>query len=154
VSTQRIPFGVIVAIALTGIVVSALAASLLITYQNVSSTGNVKAVGIGVYSDSGCNNNVTSIDWGFLESGAQINRTVYLQNSGNVPLRLNITTNSWDPVSACDYITLSWNREGYVLGTDQSTRVVQAVLTLSISPSTTGITGFGFDIILTGTENA
>jgi len=151
---QKIPFGVIVAIALTGIFVSALAASLLIAYQSVPSTGNVKAVGVGVYSDSGCNNNVTSIDWGFLEPGTTINKTVYIRNNGNVPVTLNITTNGWNPISAHDYITLSWNREGYVLGTGQSTRVAQAFLTLSVSSNTTGITSFSFDIIITGVEHA
>jgi hypothetical protein len=154
VSMQKIPFGVVAAIAFTGIVLSVLAASLLTAYQSVPSTGNVKAVGVGVYSDSGCNNNVTSIDWGLLTPGATINKTVYIRNNGNVPVTLNITTNSWNPASAHTYITLSWNREGYVLGTGQSTRVTQALLTLSVSFNTIGITSFSFNIIITGTEHA
>ncbi len=151
-SMQRIPFGVVVAIALTGIFLSALVAGLLVAYQRIPSGGNVKSVDVSVYSDSGCNNNVTSIDWGFLEPGAQINKTVYIRNNGNVPLVLDITTNNWNPEATQNYINLSWNREGYVLGTSQSTRVVETVLTLSVLSNTTGITSFSFDLIITGTE--
>jgi hypothetical protein len=154
VSMQKISFGVIVAIALTGIVISALAASLLLASQTVPTSGNLKAVGVGVYSDSGCSNNVTSIDWGFLAPEAQINKTVYIRNNGNVPITLNITTNDWNPMSTQNYITLRWNREGYVLGTSQSTRVTQAFLILSVSSTIAGITNFSFSIIITGTEQA
>jgi len=153
-SMQKIPLGVVAAIVLIGTALTAVAASLLMAYQSVPSTGSVKGVGVGVYSDSSCNNNVTSIDWGFLEPGATINKTVYIRNNGNVPLTLNITTNGWNPMSAHNYITLIWNREGYVLGTTQSTRVIQTSLSLSVSSNTSGITTFSFDIIVTGTEHA
>jgi hypothetical protein len=149
---QKIPVGVIFAIAITGLVLSVLAAGLLVGYQSVPNTGNVKAIGVGVYWDSSCTNNVTSIDWGFLEPGAVVNKTVYIRNNGNVPETLSMTTDNWDPASASTNMTLRWSREGYVLGTSQSTRVVGAVLTLSVSSSIAGVTSFSFDIIITGTE--
>jgi hypothetical protein len=147
---QRIGVGVIFAIAMTGIVVSVLAASLLMAYQRVPNAGNVKAVGVGVYRDSDCTSNVTSIDWGFLEPGATANVTVYIKNEGNIPVVLNMATDNWYPTSASDKITLSWNRESYVLNSGS----VQAVLTLSVSPNIEGVTSFSFDIIITGTEHA
>jgi len=51
---------------------------------------------------------------------------------------------------ASSYITLDWDRDDYVLSSGES---VQAVLTLSVSSSITGITSFSFDIVITGTES-
>ncbi|MCD6431687.1 hypothetical protein J7L33_03160 [Candidatus Bathyarchaeota archaeon] len=147
---QRVPVGVVFTIAVAGIIASVLAAGLLMAYQRVPSSGNVKAVGVGVYWDNACTNNVTSIDWGFLEPGATVNKTVYIKNEGNTPMVLNMTTDNWNPASASENITLSWNREGYVLNT--TAPVVQAILTLSVSPNISGVTNFSFDIIITGTE--
>ena len=147
---QRVPVGVVFTIAVAGIIASVLAAGLLMAYQRVPNSGNVKAVGVGVYWDNACTNNVTSIDWGFLEPGATVNKTVYIKNEGNTPMVLNITTDNWNPASASENITLSWNREGYVLNT--TAPVVQAILTLSVSSNISGVTSFSFDIIITGTE--
>jgi len=147
---QRVPVGVVFTIAVAGIIASVLAAGLLMAYQRVPSSGNVKTVGVGVYWDNACTNNVTSIDWGFLEPGATVNKTVYIKNEGNTPMMLNMTTDNWNPASASENITLSWNREGYVLNT--TAPVVQAILTLSVSPNISGVTSFSFDIIITGTE--
>jgi len=147
---QRIGVGVILAIAMTGIVVSVLAASLLMAYQSVPNTGAVKSVGVGVFWDDLCTSNVTSINWGPLEPGATANVTVYIQNKGSVPLVLNMITDNWYPDSASDYVMLTWNREGYILNT--KTPVVEAVLTLSILPNVTEFTNFSFDIIIAGTE--
>jgi hypothetical protein len=146
---QKIPIGAVLAIAATAIIFSALATGLLFAYQRVPNTGNVKAVGVGVYLDSDCTNNVTSIDWGFLEPGAVTNRTVYVKNDGNVRAMLNMTTSSWS-LGAYGNITLSWNREGYLLN---SGLVVQAVFTLSVSSNITGVTSFSFDMTITGTEH-
>jgi len=147
---QKVQVGAILAIAMTGVVVSVLAASLLMAYQSIPNTGNVKGVGVGVYWDSDCTSNVTSINWGLLEPGETASVTVYIENKGSIPVSLNMTTDNWNPTSASDDITLSWNREGYVLNT--TVPVVQTVLTLSVSPDTTGVTSFSFDIIITGTE--
>lgn len=143
--------GVILAVAMTVIVVSVLATTLLMAYRRVPNTGNVEGVGVGVYWDDDCTDNVTSINWGFLELGATSNKTVYIKNEGNLPVVLNMTTDNWNPTSAYENITLSWNREGYVLNT--TVPVTQAVLTLSVSPDISGVTNFTFDIIITGTEH-
>jgi hypothetical protein len=147
---QKINMITILAVTMTVIVVSVLAASLLVAYQRVPNSGNVKGVGVSVYWDSSCTNNVTSIDWGFLEPGTTTNVTVYIRNEGSIPVVLNMTTDNWNPTFASNNMTLSWNREGYVLNTTVST--VQTVLTLSVSPSINGVTNFTFDIVITGTE--
>jgi len=149
VAMQKIQVGAILAVAATVIVVSALAASLLVAYQRIPNAGDVKAVGVGVYWDSACTSNVTSIDWESLEPGATANVTVYIQNEGTIPVMLNMTTDDWNSASAQNYITLIWNREGNILNSED---VFQAVLTLSVSSDISGITSFSFDITITGTE--
>lgn len=150
-SMRKIPVGVILVIAMTVIAVSVLATSLLMARLRVPNVGNVKAVGVGVYWNSACTSNVTSIDWGFLEPGAIVNITVYIKNEGNIPVMLNMTTDNWNPTLDSNNITVSWNREEHVLDSES---VVQAVLVLSVSSDINGVTDFSFDIIVTGTEYA
>ncbi|MCK4433977.1 hypothetical protein KAU92_00700 [Candidatus Bathyarchaeota archaeon] len=149
-SMQKIHVGVILTIATIGIVVSVLATSLLVAYQGFPNAGNVRAVGVGVYWDNACTSNVTDIDWQFLEPGDTANKTVFIKNGGTLPLVLTMTTDNWNPTTASDYITLSWDRENYVLNT--TAPVVQAVLTLSVSSDISGVGAFSFDITITGTE--
>ena len=133
------------------VAVSALVSGLLIASQTIPNTGNVKAVGVGVYSDSACTQEVLSIQWGILDPGESSDETVYIRNEGNVAVVLNMATENWDPASASSYITLGWNlEEGYVLNHGQS---VETVLTLSVSSSISGVESFTFDIIITGTES-
>jgi len=129
---------------------STLVSGLLIASQTIQNTGNVKAIGVGVYSDSGCTNAVSSIDWGVLEPGAATDVTIYVKNEGSIAVVLSMTTNNWNPASASSYMTLSWNRENYALS---SGSVVSAVLTLSVSSGVSEITDFSFDIIIIGTES-
>jgi hypothetical protein len=146
---QKITMGTVLAIAVLGMVVTALGA--LVATRTISNTGNMKAIGVGVYWDSSCTSAVSSIDWGALEPGVTKNFTIYVKNEGNVQVRLSMTTSNWNPASASSYITLSWNRENYVLS---SGSVVSAVLTLSVSSSISGVTSFSFNIIITGTEQS
>jgi len=132
------------------VAVSTLVSGLLIASQTISNTGNVAAVGVGVYWDSGCTNAVSSIDWGALDPGASTDVTIYVKNEGSMAVVLGMTTNNWNPASASSYMALSWNRENYVLS---SGSVVHAVLTLSVSSGVSEITDFSFDIIITGTES-
>ena len=133
------------------VAVSTLVSGLLIASQTIPNTGKVKAIGVGVYSDSGCNQPVLSIPWGTLDPGETSNETVYICNKGNVAVVLSMTTENWSSASASSYITLSWNlEEGYVLNHEES---VETVLTLSVPSNISGVEKFTFDIIITGTES-
>lgn len=144
---QKIALATIFAVAIAAMATSALGA-FSVTYK-ISNVGNVKGVGVGVYSDVGCTNGLSSINWGVLSPGTNKQFTVYLKNEGNVPLKLTLSTGNWNPQSAASYLTLNWDRQNYVLSPGS---VVSAVLTLSVSSSTTGITSFSFEITITGTE--
>ncbi|NWF97253.1 MAG: hypothetical protein HXY34_14035, partial [Candidatus Thorarchaeota archaeon] len=132
---QKVGMGAILTIAVMATAVSALGA--IIASKTISNTGNLKAIGVGVYWDSACTNAVSSIDWGSLDPGVTRQFTIYVKNEGTVTLKLSMTVNNWSPASASNYITLSWNRENHVLSIGS---VVSATLTLSVSSGISGIT--------------
>jgi hypothetical protein len=113
----------------------------------LSSVGTVKALGVGVYWDSGCSQTVSSIDWGLAEPGAVKNVTVYIRNNGNAPTTLSLQTANWNPANATSYISLSWSYNGEMIDLNQ---VIGVNLSLSISSGIQGITTFSFDIVIVG----
>ena len=149
--TQKINVAAILVVALTGIIVTVVAASLLMAYQRVPNYGYVKSVGVGVYWDQACTENVTSIDWEILEPGSNRTQVIWIKNTGNTQVVLNMTTGNWTTPEAENYISLTWNREGQILNANQS---ISATLTLSVSTTITetDIVEFSFDMIITGTE--
>ena len=146
---QRIALATILAIALACIATTVLGA--LIARRIISNVGNIKAVGVGVYSDSSCTTPISSIDWGFLEPGSSKQFTIYVKNEGNVPIKLSMEVGNWNPPSASNYLTLTWDRQNHVLSPGDSS---SAVLTLSVSQDISGVASFSFDIIIIGAENA
>jgi len=113
--------------------------------KQVPSRGSVKSTTVGIYWDQALTNPVSSVDWGTLDPGSSVNRTMLIQNEGNTDAALSIGTSNWNPSDASSYITLSWDYGGQTLNANQ---VVQMKLTLFVSVSTTGITDFSFDITI------
>ena len=139
------------AIAATGLFLTLLTTGLLISYQTIPAGGTVTTVNIGVYLDSDCTQNATSIDWGLLRPGDNATKTVYIKNNGTAPVTLTMTTESWQPTNVHSLMTLTWNVENEVLNATQST---EAVLALSVSPDAGNLGDFSFNIIITGIEQA
>jgi len=111
--------------------------------------GTVKAMGVGVYWDSGCSNTVTSVNWGTVEPGSTNDVTVYIKNEGNAAETLSSTAENWNPSIASTYISLTWDYAGQVIDVGE---VVQVTLSLSVSDTIEGITSFSFDIIIIGSD--
>ena len=144
----------VVGLAVLGLVVVVAATALttlglLSSSRSVQSHGAIKAVNVGVYWDSGCTNASVSIGWGLLSPGASGNVTLFVRNEGNLPVRLSLSTQGWSPANASSYMSLGWNRDGYVLAVGN---VTSATLTLSVSSGISGITDFSFTTVITGTE--
>lgn len=144
---RKISTGAILALVAVGLVLTVTTAGLLTVTQSVSSSGTITAVNVGVYSDSGCTQNLTSISWGTISPGSSVAKTIYVKNTGNAQITLSMTTNSWSPTSANGPITLTWNKEATTLSVGASTA---ATLTLTVSSSISGITSFSFNIVITG----
>jgi archaellum component FlaG (FlaF/FlaG flagellin family) len=117
--------------------------------QNVSSSGTITtSPNIGVYSDSACTTNMTSINWGSVAAGGTATQTVYVKNTGTGSMTLSLAVSNWIPSGASTYITISWNQQGTQLSAGQS---VTATITLTVSSSITGITSFSNTIAISGT---
>ena len=147
--TRRISVGALIAVVATGLFLTLLTSGLLMSSQTVQSGGTVSSVNVGVYSDSGCTQNCTTIDWGPITPGNSATRTIYVKNTGTLPVTLSMTTGSWVPSNANTYLTLTWNQGGAVLAAGNS---VTAILTLTASSSAGNLTSFSFNIIITGTQ--
>ena len=146
------------AITVTAVVVGALAILFLLNGAatgsifgsvTVPAVGTVRAVGVGVYWNSGCTSIVSSVDWGVVEPGATKNVVVYIKNEGTDPVTLSLSTGNWNPSSASSYISLMWDYGGQVIAVDG---VVQVTLSLVVSDTIEGITSFSFDIVITGSD--
>ena len=144
----KLSAGLIIALAASGVFLTLVTAGIIAT-QTVASNGTVSAVNVGVYTNIQCTINCTSISWGTISPGDAPTRTVYVKNTGTVPVTLTMTTGSWTPSDADDYLTLTWNRQNTVLDAGQS---ISATLTLTVASSTDDLTDFSFDIMITGAE--
>ena len=153
VSGKRVAMmsAMIVLIGLSPITVSSTIMALKRKSLVIPSGGSVNivtppGVDVGVYWDSGCSSLVSSIDWGAIEPGSSKDVMVYIRNEGDAAVMLSMDTVNWIPSDASSYLSLSWDYGGQSVNPDE---VVQATLTLDVSPSIEGITSFSFDIVIT-----
>jgi hypothetical protein len=136
-----------------GLIISALALSastlaVLTVNKNLGSTGTITTTpNLGVYSDSACTQNVTTINWGTIAAGTNTTQTINIKNTGTGTMTLSMTISNWTPTAASTYITLTWDKQNTQLSAGQST---MATLTLTVSPSTTGITTYSNTITISG----
>jgi hypothetical protein len=144
---------VFIAIGMLLFVATAMFASSAITNQaskSVPSQGKLSVINLGVYSNSACTANLTSLDFGSIFSGGTSNVTCWIKNIGNSNEKLSLTTNTWSPVTVSQWLTLSWNQAGTVLIQNQ---VVSANLTLSVSPSVDpSLSSFTLNVVIAGTS--
>ena len=119
------------------------------TSKTLSSTGTIETIGVGVYTDIQCSSPLTSIAWGTLEPGENQSVICYIRNEGDLPSTLSMYTSNWNPSSAENYLTLSWNYNGGYINPDNS---VQVTFTLSVDESIEGVTSFAFDITIVGSS--
>jgi hypothetical protein len=113
----------------------------------LSSSGNIRTLNVGVYSDYACSQNLAAINWGDLSPGESVNRTIYVKNTGTAEITLSMTTTNWSPVNANGPLTIVWNKEGTKLSAG---KVATATLTLVVSENISDITTFAVTILVTG----
>ena len=145
----KLSLGATIAIAVTGLFLTMITAGALVSSQTIPSGGTITAVNVGVYSNSACTSNCTSIDWGTLSPGGSTTKTIYVKNTGTIPVTLSMAPANWSPSNANNYLTVTWSRANYALAAGAS---VSATLTLTASSSAGSLTNFGFDVVITGTE--
>ena len=144
---RKLPPRLILVIAAIVVLLSLTTAGLLTVTQTISSSGTITALNVGVYSDSAYTQSLTSISWGQIAAGGSASKTIYIKNTGNAPITLSMSTDSWGPSGANGPITITWDKSGASLNVGQST---SAVLTLAVSSSISGITSFSVNIEIIG----
>lgn len=143
---QKTTVGAVFLVAAVLLTVTTLA--ILQSTETISNSGNIKTVNVSAYQDSNCTIPLSSFTWGTLDAGSSAVRTMYIKNEGTVPMNLSMATNTWSPTNAPTYITVTWNRENATVTPGNN---VQANVTLTVSPSITGIASFTFTMVITGT---
>ncbi len=137
-------FGVVIISALMIVGVS----GLLTATKTIDSSGTIMAINIEVYSDLACTQPLSSLDWGIPEPGDTVNRVVYLKNTGNADMSLNMYVSNWTPSGVDTYLSLSWDQENTVITPDE---VLQSTISLLVDSGISGITDFSYQITLQGT---
>ena len=145
----KIPVSII-ALILVAIALSATTYGAISVNKSLSTNGSITVTpNLGLYSDSGCTNSLSTIDWGTITPGNNQTRTVYVKNTGTgTSLTLSISTNTWTPTNADGPITISWNQENTRLTPGQSTA---AIIKLTSSSSIVDVTNFSVQILISGT---
>lgn len=102
-----------------------------------SSTGIVASVDIAVYQNSAGTQNLTRA-------------RVYVQNTGNVNMTLQLDAANWYPSATAEYITVNWDFTPGDLITPRTITPIQ--IRLSVSVDIQNIQTFDFDILLTSSS--
>ena len=140
---------VVLAVSIALAMVGSLAVTgLVTTSKTLSSASYVEGINVEVYWDNQCTQIVDSLDWGSPEPGESIGRTVYVKNTGDAKMTLDLSTSSWSPAGAKCYLSVNWERQGETIDVDE---VVQATLTLAVSDLITGVADFSFNVVIEGT---
>ena len=147
VNAKRVAIFVVSACLIGMVVGSAVTLAVVNVQRAIPSSGLVVAVNVGVYSDAGCTLNLTSIDWGSVYPGGSVSRTIYVKNTGNVPMTLSMAATGWNPAGAAGQINVTWDKENATLNSGQSS---SATLTLTVSQNVSGVTSFSMNIIVSG----
>lgn len=119
---------------------------LLTSPVNISNSGVVTNLRIGIYTTQQCTANLTQINWGTITPGSSYTYTGYVRNNGNAQVTLSMTTTSWNPTAA-SAITVSWNYGGAAITPSQ---VVAVTWTITVPSSISGVQNFSFNIVVTG----
>jgi hypothetical protein len=86
------------------------------TNTNIPSTGKVTtvetSVNVGIFDNSACTLNLTSVDWGELRSGENATKTVWVKNVGDTDVTLSLSATGWTPSNSYQYMELTWDSNG------------------------------------------
>ncbi len=128
---------------------SAITNSTISNYSKSFSSGVIASADLGLFKDVSCSTPMTNISWGIMYPSSNKTVTMYVLNKGNVDIVLHVTTESWNPVSASQYISLT---TGYAGATLKPSTSVMLSLTIMVSSLIHDISTFAFDIKVISTS--
>jgi hypothetical protein len=138
----------IVAVILASIVPLGFVYAALQYTVTISTEGTIISREFSFYTDAACTSKTERLNWGELEPGGQVTRTLYMKSTLKEPVVASLAVGNFNPAAGEAYLALTWNYSGVPVGSGQ---VVPVVFTLSVASTVTGITAFSFDISVTAT---
>jgi hypothetical protein len=140
----------VIAMVITAVALSVSTYAALSIDHNITTDGTIStSPNIGVFSDSGCTQSITSLNWGSVAPGNSATTTVYVKNTGTgASITLSLTSLNLSPAGAVGHITVTWDKAGATLSPGQST---SAVITLSVDGSINDVSTFSVTVRITGT---
>jgi len=139
---------VLIPVVLASLMAGGVEGVLTATWQ-IENQARMVTIGVEAYWDITATMICDKIDWGSLKPGESKTITVYIKNTGGDSITGTLSTSSFDPPAAANYLTLTWDFGSTPL---LASRVRETHFTLKVSPSITGITTFAFLIIVTATQ--
>jgi len=127
------------------VILSVIALAIISHNRRVPSIGTVTAVGVDVFWDAGCTQNVTLIDWGGIDPGETVEKLLYIRNISTGSANLTLFAGDWSPNATADYVTLTWDYNGSLLSVGE---VRPTVFMLTVAGDVVGITNFSFNITI------
>jgi hypothetical protein len=144
-SMQKVVAGTGIAVVAMILMTSALA--VLQSSTSLTHNGTIQSLNVGLFQDSACTQPLSALSWGTLKPATSANKTIYVKNTGNAAVTLNMTVTTWNPTIASSYITLTWDKQGSQVAAGN---VAQALLVLSVSANVNGFTDFNCTTLIAG----
>ena len=67
----------------------------------------IEKIGVGIYQDLECEKSLDRIEWGKINPGSFVNKTIYLKNELDYSALLSLSALNWAPAYASKYLTLN-----------------------------------------------
>ena len=121
--------------------------ALAIPYNSytIHNAGQIVAFNLEVYKDLNPAVPLTEINWGPCDPGTTVSYTAYIKSIKGTPTVLTLTTDSWNPLNASDYLTLTWNYDNSTLKPNE---IREVTFYLTIDPDISGIQHFSFNLVV------
>lgn len=142
-----------IALIVCGALIGSAVAVPLITSLLIHTGGNISI--IQASTDAAGTHVISTLDWGNCTPGVSTNQTLYLKNLGATTLNVSLSFTHWSPTNASNYLTITWDREGYALAGGFA---IQCTLALFVNATVTdpvlgmGTGTFNVDLVFTGTQ--
>jgi len=121
----------------------------LLSTKTVTCISNLSGIDIEFYEDRACTKKVYVLDWSVMKVDKEFNKTLYIKNSGETPVILNMNISDYIPHDIKDLMSLSWDIEGLFLLVGEST---PATFSLIINKFIRGINEIDYNITISVTE--
>jgi hypothetical protein len=80
---------------------------------HVPTVGTIRLIGVEAYGgDTNTTDGQVSLDLGAIDVGTPKNVSFYIRSVSNVPTKLDLIVDNWNPDGLARYINISWNYTG------------------------------------------